>query len=417
MIDLAAALEDKRTPYVLLVQRQSNSNSRPSSLLEYGLAQDEVVNYLDDNLHGSDLERKIHRTNTTAFAKDIFTNSNRFRTTDGTAGSTNNSRPVSTIGQGTAPCAELYLVLKHYTDSNDRLDYRPHVHSVSARSAPSYTVLGDLIVPSHTTRARVRKLLKTPGIQSTLLTEVLKDDDIVHLDPDGDLVRKLNNNGGCLMGCVNGWLPNLAKLNCAIPNYTSPVSLDHATICPGCIKPRVSKAHETLLARAEYEDLHVDVYQQTVELSRLMTEFETIRSAKGYAGHYWNLHDYNLPRDALTASNPATGVYSEERVWEEFSEAYEPSPIITRHPATQETIKNLPLVSFSPYAEAKSDSCLICLVQFEGQQELARLPCGHLYCADGCIQNWLGEQNTCPGCRAKVGPEAEVDRVKQGLSD
>jgi len=42
--------------------------------------------------------------------------------------------------------------------------------------------------------------------------------------------------------------------------------------------------------------------------------------------------------------------------------------------------------------------CTICLSDFEAQEELRVLPCGHAFHCD-CVDQWLTLHGNCPNCR------------------
>lgn len=48
--------------------------------------------------------------------------------------------------------------------------------------------------------------------------------------------------------------------------------------------------------------------------------------------------------------------------------------------------------------EGEENGCSICLINFENQDTLQRLPCKH-YFHQICIQKWFETSNTCPLCR------------------
>ncbi|XP_058075523.1 RING-H2 finger protein ATL18-like [Magnolia sinica] len=67
---------------------------------------------------------------------------------------------------------------------------------------------------------------------------------------------------------------------------------------------------------------------------------------------------------------------------------------------------DLPVVAFHEVEgmDAKVDRlCSVCLGDFQGEEEVSRLPgCGHVFHA-GCIRSWLERDRfTCPLCRALI---------------
>ena len=102
--------------------------------------------------------------------------------------------------------------------------------------------------------------------------------------------------------------------------------------------------------------------------------------------------------------------------YEVWDEATDPANGAILHPASDATIKSLPVKT---YAEVKTEDdaqCLVCREEFKDEQLVMQLPCKHFFCEDGCIVQWLKQQDNCPGCRARVPPVAE-DAGKSGARE
>jgi len=67
--------------------------------------------------------------------------------------------------------------------------------------------------------------------------------------------------------------------------------------------------------------------------------------------------------------------------------------------ASQEVIDNMPLVRYSPdsKSEGVESSCAVCLSDFEVDDMLRQLPCGHNFHRT-CIDKWLRQNKVCPLC-------------------
>ncbi|KAK4409569.1 putative E3 ubiquitin-protein ligase HIP1 [Sesamum angolense] len=50
------------------------------------------------------------------------------------------------------------------------------------------------------------------------------------------------------------------------------------------------------------------------------------------------------------------------------------------------------------FASEMERKCSICQEEYELDDELGKLNCGHFYHID-CIRQWLGQKNTCPICK------------------
>lgn len=51
--------------------------------------------------------------------------------------------------------------------------------------------------------------------------------------------------------------------------------------------------------------------------------------------------------------------------------------------------------------EAKDEMCVICIIDFEKDDILRKLPCKHKF-HTGCIDQWLTRNSKCPICRAET---------------
>lgn len=78
--------------------------------------------------------------------------------------------------------------------------------------------------------------------------------------------------------------------------------------------------------------------------------------------------------------------------------------------ASQELIDSLPLFEFgAEEVEARraegrrrrDSSCAVCLCEFEGAEQLRRLPCNHSF-HQSCIDRWLRRNQVCPLCLRDV---------------
>jgi len=73
-------------------------------------------------------------------------------------------------------------------------------------------------------------------------------------------------------------------------------------------------------------------------------------------------------------------------------------------------IEKLPTFQFGPDAFSKDEKkdageaddsevkCLVCQCEYEKDDTLRRLPCGHCFHSD-CVSHWLKEKDACPYCR------------------
>lgn len=77
-------------------------------------------------------------------------------------------------------------------------------------------------------------------------------------------------------------------------------------------------------------------------------------------------------------------------------------------------VQKLPTFLFDPSAvvgrdvddDNKEHKCLVCQCEYEAQEELRRLPCGHCFHTD-CVDQWLQGKDMCPYCRQCIIVERE----------
>jgi hypothetical protein len=66
------------------------------------------------------------------------------------------------------------------------------------------------------------------------------------------------------------------------------------------------------------------------------------------------------------------------------------------------TLTNLICKNFCAKTD-KYTECTICIYDFEHNEKIKQLPCGHLFHPD-CIDNWLGNYSyKCPTCKKEIG--------------
>lgn len=66
-------------------------------------------------------------------------------------------------------------------------------------------------------------------------------------------------------------------------------------------------------------------------------------------------------------------------------------------------IASLPTTKYDP-SSSSEECCAICLVEYQPDQEIRKLGCGHEF-HFSCVDSWLANNASCPACRAEVTPE------------
>lgn len=99
--------------------------------------------------------------------------------------------------------------------------------------------------------------------------------------------------------------------------------------------------------------------------------------------------------------------------YEVWDEATDPSNGASLHPASDATIKSLPVKKYAEVKTEEDAQCVVCREEFKDEQLIMQLPCKHFFCEDGCTVQWLKQHDACPLCRARVPPVVE-DGGKNG---
>lgn len=71
-------------------------------------------------------------------------------------------------------------------------------------------------------------------------------------------------------------------------------------------------------------------------------------------------------------------------------------------PASKKAIETLPDVPITEeVANSDSNSCAVCMDDFEVGSQAKQMPCKHLFHSD-CLLPWLELHNSCPVCRHEL---------------
>jgi hypothetical protein len=62
----------------------------------------------------------------------------------------------------------------------------------------------------------------------------------------------------------------------------------------------------------------------------------------------------------------------------------------------------LPFVKYDKDKYSENYQCIICMEEFEKNENVKLLPCGHIF-HDNCIKEWLLKQKSCPFCKSEIG--------------
>jgi hypothetical protein len=81
-------------------------------------------------------------------------------------------------------------------------------------------------------------------------------------------------------------------------------------------------------------------------------------------------------------------------------------------PTSEAFLKSIPKAKIEQSHVDKKEECSICKDEFTLDQEVASLPCGHLYHED-CVVPWLKEHNTCPYCRHQLPAVSQEEQNRR----
>lgn len=237
----------------------------------------------------------------------------------------------------------------------------------------------------------------------------------IYVRPTGDEVRRMLHYGSCpAQACDEGYIDSIGELKAMLPTYTVPSTLPHRPLCPSCIGKTLTKQHQNL--RADLEAfLQVDFGQLVEFYGRLNPR----RTALGYEFRQFDEREWNYEfGDMLSEDEDDDGGANHNADgYQYWAEAMDPSANVVLRPVSEATIAAL---TRRPYAEVKrdeGDECKVCQQPFADAQRVVCLPCGHVYCDAGCVEQWLRQFDTCPACRARVPAVEEVAKEGEKRAD
>lgn len=83
-------------------------------------------------------------------------------------------------------------------------------------------------------------------------------------------------------------------------------------------------------------------------------------------------------------------------------------------PASVSALERLPLMKIKEcdFEDDSKKECCICFLEFSVDDEVSRLPCGHIF-HKKCVAEWLRKKCTCPECRWELETEDERFEVER----
>jgi hypothetical protein len=183
---------------------------------------------------------------------------------------------------------------------------------------------------------------------------------------------------------------------------------------PGVATVDVSDGSATLPGDISRED------QESIDLARMLMAEEAMAS---YQQHFASMQAMATTTDHMTTEEQSIwriAMQEEEREDAEEEEAvnelsYDGLLQLSERIgdvrserwvlAAAKEIEKLPCFTFGSTSFKNADDseckCLVCQCEYEVDEQLRRLPCGH-YFHKMCIDTWLQEKDCCPYCRKSI---------------
>jgi len=86
------------------------------------------------------------------------------------------------------------------------------------------------------------------------------------------------------------------------------------------------------------------------------------------------------------------------------------NPFDIHNGASESLVSTIPTFTYKQTPGAEADTCTICIEEFEENEKVATLPCGHLFHFEE-ISEWLKLKNSCPLCSTEVTKES-ISKMK-----
>ena len=253
-------------------------------------------------------------------------------------------------------------------------------------------------------------------ITTTKLTELVKDDTMQYSvlnSVDGDQVRRSIFFGRCPADCEDGRVASQKDVHELVTESLTTVT-EHFPICPVCIGKDFMEEYQAMRESME-TTYQVDMGIAVDFSSRLNPRRREI----GYSFVQFDEREWGyLFDDMIEPDEEDDDASNDAAQWGYWPEAMDPNNNAKFTPAADSVIASLPRKNFAEVAKTESnEECLICRTKFENTTEVMELPCGHIFCSNGCGEMWLKQSNQCATCRAKLPTKEEVQAAAVNAFD
>lgn len=221
------------------------------------------------------------------------------------------------------------------------------------------------------------------------------------LNPSGEILRRCLHNNRCPAQCNEGRVPTQADMHAMVTNPPIMVA-EHSPVCLVCIGTPLMQEYQSLCGRLE---------------NASFVDFGTLVQFYGRLNQHREELDYDFEElderswvylfDDMDADSNSGESQTDNGNWEFLAEARDPNTNIPLRPAAKAAIAALPWEPFRSYHRSgQGMRCHFCLDEFEDEDVVAELPCGHAF--DGeCLESWLRRDSRCPTCRFWLPVEGE----------
>lgn len=253
------------------------------------------------------------------------------------------------------------------------------------------------------------------------IKDVLDNDtrnNYLYINCTGDDIRYAVFNSRCPAHCNDGWVSTQQEMHDMVEENITMVT-EHMPVCPVCLGKDLMQEYQFL------REILETTQGGMIDLG-IVVEFHgrlnPRRRQLGYHFKQFDEREWGYLFDDMNSDDEGSenGNAGNTDGWGYWPEALDPSSCIVPSPASDATIAELPRKTYAEVKKADDDAeCLVCKEKFTDDVVVAELPCGHFFCNEGCIEQWLKQFNNCPTCRRKMqSKEDKLNEAKMhGVAD
>ncbi|KAL7065832.1 zinc finger, C3HC4 type domain-containing protein [Cryptosporidium serpentis] len=260
-------------------------------------------------------------------------------------------------------------------------------------------------------RTRQRGTMETTNYNyrdNTNRNRIIIESNIVNMSPYNNI-----NNSGTIGSRYSFSSNNNVEQNNTQNNNNTSNNSRYNTRNFNRIMDQFDIIHDTIIQTASNTTLNHSAFTGLLENVILPTNINPIFN--NYMGNLPNINNRILGNSTnLNNNTPLFEEFTRQRInHEPFQVLVQVSEFLNINPESEEPkyyvprniIDALPISKFdikkSGNLEEDKKQCLICLEDFQQDQEILWLPCTHCFCKN-CISRWLEGSTTCPICKGDI---------------